>query len=291
MIERARGIFRRRGIPDFSTVHVEALGAEACYREASRTRASREVLLRLVVEHATHEALEIFARELGSVGLSCAPGTTGIYNGRPKPAPVVRLFTFFIDKRELEAPRVSIGDSPAISVAVPAGAAYTPPLSRPAAQTEEIPDGATIEMPLGRLAYARSGDKGNSSNVALIAREPRFLPLIRREVTVERLVLHLGDLVKGPAQRFEAPGLHALNFLIDNALGGGGMASPRIDPQGKAYGQMALEMRIATPASWASELRESARSLTPLGSQALERFQLSPDDIRTRRRNLHMRLA
>jgi hypothetical protein len=67
-------------------------------------------------------------------------------------------------------------------------------------------------------------------------------------------VSHLGHLVSGPAERFEAPGLHALNFVIRNALGGGGMASRRIDPQGKAYGQMTLEMTVATPLSWAKDI-------------------------------------
>jgi hypothetical protein len=67
-------------------------------------------------------------------------------------------------------------------------------------------------------------------------------------------VAQLGGLVRGPAVRFEAPGLHALNFLIANALGGGGMASLRIDPQGKAYGQMVLEMTVPVPQSWADHL-------------------------------------
>ena len=109
-------------------------------------------------------------------------------------------------------------------------------------------------MPLIRLALARSGDKGDSANVAIIARDPAYVPLLRRELTPERIVAHLGHLVGGPALRFEAPGLHALNFLIGDALGGGGMASRRIDPQGKAYGQMTLEMTIAVPQSWAREI-------------------------------------
>jgi hypothetical protein len=72
------------------------------------------------------------------------------------------------------------------------------------------------------------------------------------------MVAHFGHLVGGPAERFEAPGLHALNFLMADALGGGGMASLRIDPQGKAYGQMALEMTIPVPKSWADELTQAA---------------------------------
>jgi hypothetical protein len=251
LIARARMLFQQRGIQDFTATHVEALGAEASYGRLSRTRATREVLLRLVVEHPSREALELFAREIGSIGLSCAPGTTGIYGGRPKPTPVVRLFTFFLGKNELGSPTVTIGDGPKTAVHIPAGSGDASPVRKNLPnQTHGIPDEPTIDVPLGRLAYARSGDKGDSSNIAIIAREPHYLPLLRRELTPERIVCHLGHLVSGPAERFEAPGLHALNFVIANALGGGGMASLRIDPQGKAYGQMALEMMIATPQSW-----------------------------------------
>jgi hypothetical protein len=255
LIARARMLFQQRGIQDFTASHVEALGAEASYGKRSRARAAREVLLRLVVEHPSRETLELFAREIGSIGLSCAPGTTGIYGGRPKPTPVVRLFTFFLDKNELGSPTVTIGDGPKTAVHIPAGSGDASPVRKNLPkQTQGIPDEPTIDVPLGQLAYARSGDKGDSSNIAIIAREPRYLPLLRRELTPERIVRHLGHLASGPAERFEAPGLHALNFVIANALGGGGMASLRIDPQGKAYGQMALEMMIATPQSWVRDL-------------------------------------
>jgi hypothetical protein len=255
LIARARMLFQQRGIQDFTATHVEALGAEASYGKRSRARAAREVLLRLVVEHPSRETLELFAREIGSIGLSCAPGTTGIYGGRPKPTPVVRLFTFFLDKNELGSPTVTIGDGPKTAVHIPAGSGDASPVRKNLPkQTQGIPDEPTIDVPLGQLAYARSGDKGDTSNIAIIAREPRYLPLLRRELTPERIVRHLGHLASGPAERFEAPGLHALNFVIANALGGGGMASLRIDPQGKAYGQMALEMMIATPQSWVRDL-------------------------------------
>jgi hypothetical protein len=254
LIARAQMIFKQRGLADFTATHIEALGAEASYGSQSAARASREVLLRLVVVHQKREALELFARELGSIGLTCAPGTTGIYTGRPKPTPVVRLFTFFLDKSILGRPKLQIGDGPTIDVEVPFDGGYVAPQPNSVASTDGIPDEVMVEMPLARLAYARSGDKGNSSNIAIIARKPEYLPLLRREVTPERIVAQLGHLVGGPAQRFEAPGLHALNFLVADALGGGGMASLRIDPQGKAYGQMALEMTIPVPKSWADAL-------------------------------------
>jgi len=245
LIARARLIFKERGLPDFSAVHFEALGAEASYGGHSRAGASREVMLRLVVLHEDPNCLELFARELGSVGISFAPGTTGIYGGRPKPSPQFRLFTFFVDKSWLPSPSVSLGDE-TFAIVVPAGKpqVLNPPAAEPAPETLS---GNCIEVPLMRLALARSGDKGDTANVAIIARDPAFVPVIRREVTPQRMAAHFWHLVKGPIQRFEAPGLHAFNFLMQSALGGGGMASLRIDPQGKAYGQMALEMLVSVP--------------------------------------------
>jgi hypothetical protein len=260
LIERARMLFKQRGLPDFSGTHVETLGAEASYGPAAPGRASREVLLRVAVSHPSRDALEIFARELGAIPLSCAPGTTGIYTGRPRPTPVVRLFTFFIDKAELSRPAVRIGDAAPYEIAVPVDGGYVPPQLNSAPEIDGIPAGPTLDVPLVRLAYARSGDKANSANVAVIAREPRFLPLLRREVTPERIVAQLGHLVAGPARRYEAPGLHALNFVIEDALGGGGMASPRIDPQGKAYGQMTLEMIIPVPEAWLTPRMQEQRT-------------------------------
>jgi hypothetical protein len=253
LVARAQRLCAQAGMPELTAVHTEILGAEASYGASSRARGSREVLLRVAVAHASREALEIFARELGAIPLSCAPGITGIYTGRPKPTPVVRLYTFFLEKPLLGRPTVQIGETPAANVDIPLGGGYVPPPALPAADLSAIPGGPTVDLPLSRLAQARSGDKGDSATVAIIARSPRFLPLLRREVTPERIVTQLGHLVRGPAERFEAPGLSALNFVIAQALGGGGMASPRIDPQGKAYGQMALEMIIPVPAAWARE--------------------------------------
>jgi hypothetical protein len=248
LIDRAEMIFRNKNLPPFKATHIEALGAEASYGEKSRARASREVLLRLVVVHDSREALEIFGRELGSIGLSCAPGTTGIYNGRPKPTPVVKLFTMFLDKADLPIPTLTVGSAEAVPVRVALEGGYAPP--ERATFPEAAVEGPLVDVPLIKLAFARSGDKGNSANVAIFARKPEYLPYLRKVLTPDAVVRQLSPLVRGPAERFEAPGLHALNFLIQDALGGGGMASLRIDPQGKAYGQMVLEMMVKVPASW-----------------------------------------
>jgi hypothetical protein len=249
LLARARLAFAERKLPDFTATHVEALGAEASYGPQSHMRSSREVLLRLVVVHQDANCLELFARELGSVGISFAPGTTGIYGGRPKPAPLIRLFTFFIDKKLLAPPVVWIGpDQFAIKVEIPRGQALIPSADGEAPEDSGALNEPTVEVPLIRLALARSGDKGDSANIAIIARDPAYVPALRREVTAARVLEHFRHLVDGPVQRYEAPGLNAFNFLLQRALGGGGMASLRIDPQGKAYAPMALEMQVRVSA-------------------------------------------
>jgi hypothetical protein len=258
LLARAALVFAERGLPDFSATRVEVLGAESSYGPRSRARASREVLLRLVVVHQDPKCIGLFARELGSVGISFAPGTTGIYGGRPKATPQIVLFTFFIDKDLLGRPVVALEDEEFL-VDIPAGVAPPEPTGTqgPECRPEtfsEPPTGPHAEVPLLRLALARSGDKGDSANIAIIARDPKFVPVLRREVTARRMAEHFSHLVEGPVERFEAPGLHAFNFLLRRALGGGGMASLRIDPQGKAYGQMALEMMVRVPVDLLTDL-------------------------------------
>lgn len=252
LVERARRSFSERHLADFSAVHAEVLGSEATYPGASQARETREVVLRLVVDHADAKALDLFARELGSVGLSFAQGTTGLIGGRPKATPVVKLYTFFISKSSMRPPTVTVADGEPITVPFLPGTDISPPtprqLAASAGPTEQFRQ--TVSVPLIRVAHARSGDKGNMSNIALICRKPEYMEHLRGELTAERIAAHFANIVDGPVVRYEAPGLHAFNFVLDNALGGGGMASPRIDPQGKAYGQRALEMLVSIPRSW-----------------------------------------
>lgn len=262
LLQRARMHLQSRSLPDFSATHVEVLGAEASYGAQSRARGSREVVLRLLVEHPDAKALDLLAREVGSAGLGFAQGTAALIGGRPKATPVVRLHTFLIDKARLPAPRVRVGEAPAFDVPVPTAGQ---PLARPAvgkrgdARPAQVAAGELVEVPLLALAHARSGDKGDFSNVAIICREPRFYSHLKTELTAARLAAHFDGVVEGPVERFEAPGLDAFNFLMHAALGGGGMASRRIDSQGKAFGQRALEMLVQVPADWITNKGDTTR--------------------------------
>ena len=105
----------------------------------------------------------------------------------------------------------------------------------------------TTQLPLYQLAHGRAGDKGNTSNIGVIARHPDLLPLIRAQVTEAAVARWLAHLVEGHVTRFEVPGLHAFNFVCEQALGGGGMASLRNDPLGKGMAQILLALPVRVP--------------------------------------------
>jgi hypothetical protein len=101
-----------------------------------------------------------------------------------------------------------------------------------------------VKVPLSRIAHTRSGDKGDTCNIGVIAWEDRFYPILLREVTADRVKGHFGALVQGPVERYELPNLCALNFLLQGALGGGGTVSLRTDAQGKTFGAALLSLEI-----------------------------------------------
>lgn len=101
-----------------------------------------------------------------------------------------------------------------------------------------------MKIPLSRIAHARSGDKGDTSNIGIIAFDARHYPILVREVTTDRVKQFFGEMVKGNVERYELPNLGALNFLMYEALGGGGTLSLRIDAQGKTLGAALLRMEI-----------------------------------------------
>jgi hypothetical protein len=110
-----------------------------------------------------------------------------------------------------------------------------------------------MKTPLYNLAHARSGDKGDRCNIGVVAREPRFYPILVRELSAERLKAYFGDWCKGAVERFRLDNLEALNFVLHGALDGGGLQSLRLDPQGKSYGFALLRMPIEVPDDLAFE--------------------------------------
>ena len=104
-----------------------------------------------------------------------------------------------------------------------------------------------MKVPLHRVAHARSGDKGDGSNVGLLADSPALYEVIRREVTAARVKEHFREVCRGEVERFEVPNLLGLNFLLHDSLGGGGTLSLKTDAQGKTHGQGLLQLEIEVP--------------------------------------------
>jgi hypothetical protein len=101
-----------------------------------------------------------------------------------------------------------------------------------------------MKTQLREIAHARSGDKGDNANIGLIALKPEHYPILVREVTAERVKQHFGGVCLGNVERYEIPNLRALNFVLHQALDGGGTLSLRTDSQGKTYGAALLRMEI-----------------------------------------------
>lgn len=255
IIAKTEEILMERGWGPYREVSVELLGSEATYGPHGRREDSREIVVKLAVRHSRKEALVLFSREIAQAATGMAPGLTGIVGGRPTVYPVIRLFSFLIDKDACELAVEVDGERQPVAL---------PSIDRfdPAALADDIPvpaasGPAQASVPLVKLAVARSGDKGNHSNIGVMARKAEYLPWIAEalsEGAVAEWMQHVLDQQLGRVSRWHLPGTHSLNFLLENALGGGGVASLRIDPQGKAFAQQLLEFPVAVPQHIADEL-------------------------------------
>lgn len=252
IIERTSEILAEMGLPAFTATHTEVIGAEWLYGSHARTRHVREVMMRVVANHPHKAALAMFAREVAPPGTSWSPGTTGPGGGRPTVSPLIKPFAFLLAKEAVPAAFLLDGQRHAVAV---------PSIGRPtsAADIAEPPafkddGGQQVEVRLIELAWARSGDKGNLSNIGLVARRPEWLPLIWSRVTPEAVGAYFAHLVRGKVERFYLPGIAGMNLLLHDALDGGGPSSMRMDPLGKGMAQMLLDMTVSIPIAEASKL-------------------------------------
>lgn len=252
VIARTRSILRSLGMPDYTSANVALLGAETLYGPHARTSASREVMVRIAVTHPMKQALEIFAREIVPSGTSWSPGTTGPSSGRPSASPNIKPLSLLVKKSDVPVSVVVDGQSHPAIIAPGTGSAEPPAPLAPAGWDD--PAGPQVEVPLVRLAWARSGDKGDISNIGIIARDPAWMSLIWARLTPEVVKAYFAHLVQGEVRRFYLPGIHALNITMNDALDGGGPASSRMDPLGKGMGQMLLDLPVAIPAALARQL-------------------------------------
>lgn len=249
ILTKCERVLALRSVPPFLEKSVEILGIESTYGANAQQINSREVVVKIAVKHMFKEACMFFASEIAQASTGMAPALAGIVGGRPKASPVIKLFSFLVDKSKLSVAIDINGQRQ--NIQIPSGCSDQ---SFDVVAVGEVAQftGREIEVPLVEIAHARSGDKGNHSNIGVIARQPEYLPWIRANLTEEKVkeyMQHVLDPEKSKVIRYEITGFNALNFMLENALGGGGIASLRIDPQGKAFAQQLLDMPVKIPAS------------------------------------------
>ena len=243
---RARRVLREANLADFTETSIEILGAESQYGEASHVTGSREVVLKIAAKHGDQAGIRMLLKEVAGLGLANPPGGAGFAGSRPKPSPVVRLFSFLIPKKEISIHLDSGGES--IPFIPKQSSVFNPQaIRRPLPPSDSKGDSAMREVPLVKLAWGRSGDKGDKANVGIIARKPEYLPFIWQSLTEKVVAKRFAHFLQGNVERFLLPGSHAINFLFHDVLGGGGVASLRDDAQGKGYAQLLLDHPIQVP--------------------------------------------
>ncbi|BFZ15186.1 hypothetical protein BsWGS_18225 [Bradybaena similaris] len=264
VLTRCRRIFHQLNMDDFTAVHVEVIGRDRRpehMKQLGSLAGPKDVLLWIAVTHNDKKALAFFSREIAPAGTGMAPGLCSVIGGRPKVSPVLRLFCFLHPKHNFKITIEMNGEcveyKPAsVPTAEYLTQAYPASDSNGNGENKQCRD---IELPSGEssyrleeLAFTRSGDKGNDCNIGVIARHPAYLPFIRKQLTAEAVEAFFehyfkdssNGTTKNKVHRFDVPGIQALNFVLRNSLGGGGIASLRSDPQGKAMGQELLDFVI-----------------------------------------------
>jgi len=239
-------------------VCVEVVGDESHWGEAARYVRSREVALKVACRHADRRATDLLMRELSGVALGAPAGFCAFAGTRPKSSPVIRLFSIFVD-RDIADIQIHTADGTQTfddARAIESGVADLGEgvVGDDSAAVQELAvatdDGADqIEVPLERLAWARSGDKGDKANIGVMARKREYFPWIAAALTASYVSSRFEHFMASPEMdRYVLPGLPALNFVLHQALGGGGVASLRNDPQAKGYAQILLDTPVSIPA-------------------------------------------
>jgi hypothetical protein len=240
VLARARRKLRAQNMPDYTHAELEMTGTGFHYGGFGATLDPLEIAFRISVRHQDAAACALLLKEASGFGLATPPGLVLFSGARPKPQAVVRLFSALNDKSIADVQVDGLSCQPA------AGVSATAPSPDTASEPDTQGDTA---VPLATLAWLRSGDKGDKSNIGVIARKSEFMPYIWAALSEPAIRARFAHFVEGDIERWYLPGSQSMNILMDRALGGGGMASLRNDAQGKSFGQILAVMPIFIPKS------------------------------------------
>lgn len=245
LLARTRKMMKEKGFKDYSETKIELFGSESIYGASASPSAKnvREVVCKLAVRHNDKKALDILAVEMASAFVSMSPGLFALGgSARAAATPVIRQFSSLVPKSTVTQ-KVTLNFGPEFDVPLCAEGGFKQSghvSVVPVAAVDPKTMGPTTRVPLIAVAHGRSGDKGASVNVGIIARDPELLPFLRYQLTPEAVNKHFAHVSKGTCERFDMPGMSAMNFLLNDALGGGGAMTLNSDALGKAYAQMLL---------------------------------------------------
>ena len=230
----------------FAATHTELVGASACWGPLAPPSHPPEILLRLSVRDPDRRAIEQFARMVPAVILSGPPGVA-VTGGRPQAQEVVAYWPALVPRERVKPALVTPLGERELSWPTPLVAQGKP--ARLPAETWPRARGSVkkVRVPLARLAHARSGDKGDTCNIGVIARAPEIYPWLKATLTAAVVKQRFKGICFGKVERHEVPNLAALNFLLHESLGGGGTVSLRLDAQGKTLSHALLAMEVDAP--------------------------------------------
>ena len=252
-IARAKKQIKDQQLGDFTETSIETLGGVPENFLGSHVGNYQEVTLKIAARHPSAVGIGVLLKEITGLGLATPPGLCVFAGGRPKPSPVIRLFSFLLSKQEVSI-RIHWGEDTIDHVVAPAlNSEPAVPVLHTVPESSKKERGLT-PVPLIRLAYGRSGDKGDKVNIGIIARQSKYLPYIWTALTPEVVASCFSCFLDGRVERFLLPGIHAINFVLHDVLGGGGIASLRNDAQGKGYAQILLAQPIDLPVPLAERI-------------------------------------
>ncbi|HTO91645.1 MAG TPA: acyclic terpene utilization AtuA family protein [Candidatus Sulfotelmatobacter sp.] len=230
----------------FAATHTELVGLSSCWGPLSPATEAPEILLRLSVRDPDRERVEQFSKMVPAVILSGPPGVA-VTGGRPQAQEVVAYWPALVPRDHVKARLVTRDGERTLDWPTPLLPPQRPAPLRGESWPRARGDRKLVKTPLSALAHARSGDKGDTANIGLIARAPEIYPWLRSTLTAAVVKRRFKGICLGRVERHEVPNLGALNFLLHESLGGGGTVSLRLDAQGKTLSHALLAMEVTAP--------------------------------------------
>jgi hypothetical protein len=242
----AKLFWERLGL-SFAAKHTELVGHSSCWGPLAPESEAPEVLLRLSVRDADKSKIEAFSKLVPAVILSGPPGVA-VTGGRPQAQEVVAYWPALVPRERVKARLVTKGGERTLEWPTPIRPTGAPaPLPRLLNAASRASGARKALVPLSALAHGRSGDKGDTCNIGVIARAPEIYPWLKRTLTAAVVKRRFKGICLGRVERHEVPNLWALNFLLHESLGGGGTVSLRLDAQGKTLSHALLAMEVRAP--------------------------------------------